>query len=658
MFSSLGIASSGIRAAQTHLAITGHNISNSEIPGFSRQRIVQSTAFNRNVGNNLAGQRMQVGMGTDWGSVHQIRNEFLDISYRQNVGRLQFYSTMVQAGLVVEGLLGELHGAYNFQSVLNNMWSSIQELTANPSGIDTRQLFLATANSLIVKAQDVFTGLVEYQHNLDGQIRNMVAEINENVQRIADLNDIIRAAEASGDNANDFRDERNRLIDRLSEMVPLDTFWDNNGDVILISGGHTLLSQGFVNRLGLRFTSDEFGFVEPVFTNSREILSASTSPQNFIPFMNYSTPISVNTALRSDSGQLMALLVARGTVPGNLLSESVPAPADRQAYFLGIVNATEAVRDDVALRVAAATPGSAEHTAALAALETAQAALDAAINRHDNWVVAWHGADFAGHNLAPITQDIPSHQEVVRFRTSQQYNWEIQQWSIQNAKIPGVQMNLDRIVNSVATMINDALTGNLVRYDVRGNREYIFDSPPLDMNGNPGIPLFIRNSDASNVTWPFANQDSTSISTIFTINNIQINPKFTELNGHNLLALSLSGARDDNRLLLELQNIWMSPNSPYSVTIGERRFSVQDAYIRFTGNIATEISEAQNFVNALTVQTQQAESLRQSVKGVSMDEELNSMLRFQFAFQSAARVLNVIDSMIDQVVNRTGRAGL
>jgi len=124
------------------------------------------------------------------------------------------------------------------------------------------------------------------------------------------------------------------------------------------------------------------------------------------------------------------------------------------------------------------------------------------------------------------------------------------------------------------------------------------------------------------------------------------------------LALSNSGAPDDNTLLLALQTVWLANSGPYAVNIGGRYFGVQDAYIRFTGDIATRISEANSFVSAQTIQVQQADALRQSVKGVSMDEELNNMLRFQFAFQAASRVFNMVDSMIDQVVNRTGRVGL
>ncbi|MCL2840111.1 MAG: hypothetical protein FWE05_04995 [Defluviitaleaceae bacterium] len=654
-FGGLNIATSGIRAAQTNLAVTGHNISNSEIPGFSRQRIVQTTAFARNIGMSNANVPMSFNMGTDWTAVHQIRNEFLDVSYRQNIGRLTFYSTVVQAGMVVENLLGELHGSYNFQSVLNDMWSSIQELSANPGGIDTRHLFLATTNSLLNKAQDVMDGLIDYQHNLDQQIRAMVDEINRTASEINRLNNHIRAEEAVGDNANDARDERNRLIDRMAEMIPIDVFTAPDGDVIIISQGHTIVSQGFVNQLGLRFLSNESSFVEPVFTRSRDILSAGTPPHEFIPFTNYRRPINNENA--NDLGQLNGLLMARGTAPANHMTGDTPSPTAELAALMtelggltlaGAVTARDTAQSNLTAAetaLAATTPGTPAHDAALIVRDNARADLTTAI-RELNDVLRRDAL------LDPDTMAADTH------------NWNALMWSIQNAKIPGVQMNLDRIVNSVVTMINDALTGNLRTVDANGVEHYVFRDAsgnpiiPRDMNGDPGIPLFIRKTDDENATWPFTDVNPNQFNTIFTINNIQINPAFLEANGHNFLALSNSGAPDDNTLLLALQTVWLANSGPYAVNIGGRYFGVQDAYIRFTGDIATRISEANSFVSAQTIQVQQADALRQSVKGVSMDEELNNMLRFQFAFQAASRVFNMVDSMIDQVVNRTGRVGL
>jgi len=643
MFSGLSIATSGIRAAQRHLAITGHNMANAEIPGYSRQRMIQKTAFTRTIGTNGAGDQMMLGMGTDWNAVHQIRNEFLDLTYRENMGRLSFYSMKVQVGLVVEGLLGELHGAYSFQSVLNDMWFTIQELSSPAGGIEARALFLSTAQAFLNKAQHVYRGLLEYQHNLDDQIRNMVGEINSTIARVEQLNVLIRTSEAVGDNANDFRDERNRLLDRLSEMIPLDTATAANGDIIIFSQGRTMLNNGIQNTLGLRRIHSDFNFVEPVFTTEVNVLPPDSDPTRFVAWTNYNRPI--GSPHGTNAGQLNALLAARGVSGGNHLSDDFrPEP--------------DGLMPDLTFRqgllAAAGTP--AEEAAAQRLLDRYEA--DA-------------------------------------------FNFRAHRWSIQNATIPQIQMNLDRIVNSVVTMINDALTGYLrcdkvaeqdyplnpegfvfVQRDDEGN--LVLDSAgniirlfPYDQyNNEHGMPLFIRSSDqnAANIYWPlnvtpnpadpnFAPENPNNLRSIMTINNIQINPVFLDpnLGTYNLLALSLGGAESDNRVVLALMESWQSNDGPYAVRTGTadgNYRNVQDAYIRMVGEIATTISEANGRVRSSTIQVQQAENMRNAIKGVSMDEELNSMLRFQFAFQAASRVFNLIDGMIDQVVNRTGRAGL
>ena len=606
-FGSLSIATSGIRVAQTNLAITGHNVANAEIPGYSRQRTVQQTSFTRAIGQNNASDRFLIQHGVNWNAVHQIRNEFLDISYRQNVGRLAFHSTKVNVGLQIETLLGELHGGYNFQGVLNDMWYALQELSGHPDGIETRTMLLATANAFIAKAQAVYNGLLEYQYNLDAQIRQMVEDINDTIAGIQHLNTVIRQNEASGDNANDHRDERNRLIDRLAEMIPIYVFTDPLGDVGILSNGHQLLNGNVQQRLGLRFITDNFSFVEPVVTNATGILMSDSDPSTFGRFVPR-TPI--NDEAGNDFGQLHALLIARGVGPANRLSHDFPNPDEMILILQGR-------RDNYA-------PGTPEYLAWQERIDRATADLDA------DW-----------------------------------FNFRAHTWSINHAKIPQVMINLDRIVFSVVSMINDMLTGNLRGADGLP----IFDETPLtldeDFNNGFGIPLFVRRDHDRAVDWsnwgagtPWNDEDVTDLRSIFTIQNLQINPAFAAQGGHNLLALNLTHAPGDNRLLLRMLDVWQSNQGPYRVNIGApsrpgrpgRYFNVQDAYIAFTATMSADIAESNSKVSSLTIQVQQAQSLRLSIKGVSMDEELNSMLRFQFAFQSASRVFNVIDSMIETVI--------
>jgi flagellar hook-associated protein 1 FlgK len=100
-----------------------------------------------------------------------------------------------------------------------------------------------------------------------------------------------------------------------------------------------------------------------------------------------------------------------------------------------------------------------------------------------------------------------------------------------------------------------------------------------------------------------------------------------------------------------LQNVWRANSGPYTVDIRGRELRVQEAYVRMVNEIAIDVGEAARFVDAQSIQTIQADQRRLAIKGVSMDEEIADMLRFQYAFQAASRVINVIDSMIGILVN-------
>ncbi|MCL1843312.1 MAG: hypothetical protein FWF79_05825 [Defluviitaleaceae bacterium] len=695
-FSGLAVAASGFNVAQRNLNITGHNMANAEVNGFSRQRIVQSTAMVRNVGISTTGRHLVLEMGANWSEVHQIRNNFLDINYRVNVSQLKFYSQKVQTGLVIQDVLGELHGVYSFQNVINNIWYSIQQLTGQPESLATRQAFLATASSFLTKSHEVFNALWEEQRNLDSQIRLMVNEINSTVARISDLNIQISVSEARGDRANDFRDERNLLLDRLAEMIPIETMFSPTGHVYITSMGHSILAGRHQNLMGLRFIDSNTTLVEPVFTQYDGILSAGTPPDEFVSFLNFARPISATAG--NTSGQLMGLVQARGMISANHLSAELVQPplAETVMDFMAFLQQEGADLSDIA-----SFEGYLDAFIADAATDRERAARELMItylqNDPDRFIIRLATAMDAPDPA--LVAEIEA--EMDRALRAQRYNFRAHVWSLENTMIPQAQKNLDRIINSVVTMINDALTGNLQVYagrypagtihpdtgeDISGQPRFEYvrtdedGNPvrPLDMNIPPreGIPLFIRRidrvdefgnpfsdfdmSDPLNpVALPPTEENANSINTIFTAGNIMINPAFLEAGGHNNLALSLTGAPGDIDLLIALQEEWMRPDSFYAVSIGnDAPTNVQNAYIRFVGTIATETSDSAGKVTTYTINTTHAHSVRMAVKGVSMDEELNAMLRFQFAFQAASRAFNAIDGMIDRLINATGRVGL
>ena len=636
-FTSLNTAVSGLRAAQTGLAVTGHNMSNSQIPGYARQRVIQKDFVYQTIGQSPYGA-LKRGLGNDLNAVEQIRNEFLDITYRKYNSKLNFYTVKAIVGAEIESLLGEMQGSYNFQSVINDMWDSLQELSKNPAGIETRDKFLATCHSFITKANEVYNGLFQYQHRLNEQVRDMVKEINDLVAEINVLNKKIAGTEVTGNgdgtvpedrfqNANDYRDARNLCLDRLSALIPIDYYEDAKGVINITVEGNQLLVQGNQNVLGLRYSASGYSFVEPVFTKSKTILTANTPPSEFTPLFNYNKPFSAYH--NNDDGALKALMYTRGAAP---------------AYWMGEDGIWLPLRWDHDF--AADRPAAADYD------------LGSADPKYVTDMIIWQNNQDRVAQLYPPGNNAAENK---RLYEAAMYNYNYAVWNVNNAMIPKSMVKIDQIVHSIVTMINDALAPKIIGPE--GN--WIMDpNAPFDMYGEQSyVEVFIRDNndyrdrfDELGVYKPEVPGDYYSQ---YSVGNLRLNPLLLDTEGgYNFLAFSLSGDREDNRLLLDLLDIWADAGHPqYSIEVGGIRYGIQDAYQKFVVHLGIEVEEAVNYVGAQTIQVAEAERKRDSIMGVSMDEELSFMMKYQYAYQAAARIINVIDSMIDTVVNRMGGAG-
>jgi flagellar hook-associated protein 1 FlgK len=517
------------------------------------------------------------------------------------MGRLSFYSTKAQTGIEIESLMGELQGSYNFQTVINNMWYAMQELTNHPQGIETRDYFLATCQSFVTKSNQVFDSLFEYQHNLDQQVRDMVRDINNLVTTIRKLNIQIYSIEVSGDNANDYRDERNRALDKLSELIPLEYYTDAKGHIGMLTNGVELLSNNNQSFFGLRYCTSSYSFVEPIIMHKPgQILSASTPPDEFRGWINYTKP--VNADRNNDYGALMGLIISRGAGPVyHMGKEGIPPPVEPKR------------------------------------------------------------GDFT-------TQEQFS--EAMRIYRAHEYNYRLQLWCADNCMIPKAMQKLDEIFNAMVRMINDALAPMIkapgFNDPFSGNYGKYMQDPhaPFDNNGNQSfMEVFTRKHVGrwdNSVNPPvFIPEKPGDYSTFYSIGNIMINPGLLDTDGgYNFLSFSPSGDIEDSSLIKQMLETWQRNDGPYAVNIGGQYYSVQTAYVNFVTQIGLEVAEAKGYIQSQTILVEQADNNRQSVMGVAMDEEMSNMMKYQYAYQSAARILNVIDSMIDTVVNRTGRVGL
>jgi flagellar hook-associated protein 1 FlgK len=206
-----GVALSGLNAAQIGMQTTGHNLSNVNTVGYSRQSVLQSQGAGQFTGAGF------IGHGTNVSSIQRVYSDFL-ITQAQALQADAASSTTYATQL---GQLSDLlSGAdTSMSAALDGFFASVQSLSANPADPVSRQGLLSGAQSLAGRFQAMDSMLSGMQAQVDGQIRSSVDLINSYSQSVATLNGAISDAQGSGQPPNDLLDQRDALIAKMNKEV-------------------------------------------------------------------------------------------------------------------------------------------------------------------------------------------------------------------------------------------------------------------------------------------------------------------------------------------------------------------------------------------------------------------------------------------------------
>ncbi len=117
------------------------------------------------------------------------------------------------------------------------------------------------------------------------------------------------------------------------------------------------------------------------------------------------------------------------------------------------------------------------------------------------------------------------------------------------------------------------------------------------------------------------------------------------------IAASGSGERGDGTIALAIQNI----RNERVMLNGSS--TINDFYNSIVGNLGVETSEAISFSENFALMVQQVENSKESIEGVSLDEEMANMIKFQHAYDAAARVITTMDEALEVVISRMGIVG-
>lgn len=233
----LDVAKTALFTAQHALTVTGHNIGNVNTPGFSRQQVILTE-------NRPAdGSPGQVGTGVKIAEIRRAVDVFLNrelAKSHEDLGQV----TVVRDELSrLESLFADARGQ-GLSGKLNEFFKALQDATTTPSQIAPRSAVLSHASALSSAFKQLHTDLVKARRAVDVQIGVTINEINSLTGRIAQFNTQIKSAEVSGQNANDLRDQRDLAVNELATRIELLTLERPDGTVsVFTARGLVLVDQ-------------------------------------------------------------------------------------------------------------------------------------------------------------------------------------------------------------------------------------------------------------------------------------------------------------------------------------------------------------------------------------------------------------------------------
>ncbi|WP_274309183.1 flagellar hook-associated protein FlgK [Solibacillus daqui] len=228
-FMGLEASKRGLFTQQSALYTTGHNISNANTLGYTRQRVnFETTPGFPGSGLNSPTTAGHIGTGVQAHSVQRMRDEFVDRQFRQETNKLGYWQSTTKAISQMEDIMSE-PSEFGLNQAYTEFWKSMEDVVDNPKDTAARQVMLSKGQGLADSFNYIDKQLKLIQGNLGNEINVNTKNVNSILKQIADLNKQIQAVEPNGYMPNDLYDERDVLLDKLNELIPVSISFEKSG---------------------------------------------------------------------------------------------------------------------------------------------------------------------------------------------------------------------------------------------------------------------------------------------------------------------------------------------------------------------------------------------------------------------------------------------
>lgn len=593
--STLGIALSSMQTTQTTISTISHNISNVHTDGYTRQQVMASNV-------SIDG----FGAGVNISSIRQVTNTFLSERITEQISTVGYGNAQGTFMDNLEVLFGTPGANTSLEKVIGNFFSDLSNLANSPDSTSLQLNTVKNAEFVVQSLSNLNSEIISAQARADALIDAAIVETNAALIKIDELNKEIISlgiTGAGGENPNDLVDERSRQIDTIANHFNVNVIYDSqNRAIVSTDTGRRLVDTSYVQlERSAAIAPSTFQDI-----STRSLLQSGELASTTFPILTN----------RMTSGSVKGLIDIRDTEMVNLLAEVNNLAANVIDSFNRIHSQGSSVPPTNSL-----TSGNGNELSTIGADVTAE--LD--INVGDSFDISI--VDIA--TGTPVTTTL-----LAGGGTG----------SLTITATPTSLTDIATAINANAD-INGDVTASVI-IDVDGNEQ-------LQITANNATHAVVMSNNIGNVIGElgmnnfFTGEDASDIAVradIVSNPALIASARMRETDG----GLSFL----DNRNVIELAQLSEKPVTFGAAgNLGTQTSSLTEYFINISSNLAIRLqdsSKTQEFNEAILVDM---ETRFSATAGVNIDEELSNLLVFQRSYQASARIISLVDEMMETLVN-------
>ncbi len=254
-------------SSQKALDITGHNLSNISTEGYTRQRVVQTSNYTDNVNSRYAPIKgVNDGEGVNIEGVNQVRNDRLDVSYRSQNKEVGYHDQKSDMLSNIESILqefdeGKTGYGYGLSNSIYEVYTALEDFSNNPTSEADANVVATAFSGMAQTFNQIYNKLEEYSLQCKDELQIETDELNESFAKIAALNKSIKTSVIANDytdeyGPNELLDQRNLLLDKISEYGNVEVKDNIDGTVDVTFNGKKIIQDTQYDRLQMREATD------------------------------------------------------------------------------------------------------------------------------------------------------------------------------------------------------------------------------------------------------------------------------------------------------------------------------------------------------------------------------------------------------------------